>query len=136
MAVVVQAVEVVVALPAYNEHVLARAPAIAGHNHGGAKGVFFGYDFHVAENSFGLIEINTNAGGAILNGVVARTHHTCCTGDGLLPPATTTRECENGIVSMFRNEWLLAGHDRPLRSIAMVDDYPEQQYLYPEFLLF
>ena len=37
---------------------------------------------------------------------------------------------------MFRNEWSLCGHDRPLRSIAIVDENPEAQYLYPEFLLF
>lgn len=37
---------------------------------------------------------------------------------------------------MFRAEWLHSGHGRPLRSIAIVDDDPEQQYLYPEFLLF
>jgi hypothetical protein len=37
---------------------------------------------------------------------------------------------------MFRNEWRLSGQNRPLRTIAIVDDAPEQQYLYPEFLLF
>ena len=37
---------------------------------------------------------------------------------------------------MFRNEWSLSGHERALRSMAIVDDNPEQQYLYPEFLLF
>ena len=30
----------------------------------------------------------------------------------------------------------VAGQKRPLRSIAIVDENPEQQYLYPEFLLF
>lgn len=137
MALVVQAVEAVVALPAYREHVLARAPAIARHDPGGAKGVFFGYDFHVAENSFGLIEINTNAGGAMLNAVLARAQRACCAAvDGLLPPSATAGQFEDDIVAMFRNEWLLSGHDRPLRSIAIVDENPEQQYLYPEFLLF
>ena len=62
MARVVQAIESVVALPAYRDQVLAAAPPIARHDPGGAKGVFFGYDFHVAEDGFGLIEINTNAG--------------------------------------------------------------------------
>jgi hypothetical protein len=37
---------------------------------------------------------------------------------------------------MFRREWELAGHDRPLRSVAIVDEAPAGQYLYPEFLLF
>ena len=36
---------------------------------------------------------------------------------------------------MFRHEWRQAGSARTLVSIAVVDDTPEQQYLYPEFLL-
>ena len=70
--------ESVVALPAYRDEVLTTAPAIARHDPGGAKGVFFGYDFYVAENSFGLIEFNTNAGGAMLNAVLARAQRACC----------------------------------------------------------
>lgn len=137
MALVVQAIESVVALPAYREHVLARAPAIARHDSGGTKGVFFGYDFHVTENSFGLIEINTNAGGAMLNAVLARAQHACCAAvNVLLPLPATASAFEDSIVSMFLNEWALGGQKRPLRSIAIVDENPEEQYLYPEFLLF
>ena len=62
MAELVRAVESVVAKPAYREHVLSRSSAIACHDPGGARGVFFDYDFHVTEGGFGLIEINTNAG--------------------------------------------------------------------------
>lgn len=136
MAQVVAAVEAVVALPAYREEVLARAPAIARHDPG-AKGVFFGFDFHVEEAGFGLIEINTNAGGAMLNAVVARAQRACCPSvEQLLPPSARAEELEARIVAMFRQEWSRAGHDRPLHSIAIVDEAPEQQYLYPEFLLF
>lgn len=137
MAQVVQAIESTVALPAYQSEVLARAPAIAQHNFGGAKGVFFGYDFHAADSSFGLIEINTNAGGAMLNAVLARAQRACCAPiEGLASAMATASKFEDDIVSMFRNEWLLSGHTQPLRSIAIVDENPEQQYLYPEFLLF
>ncbi len=137
MAQLVHAIESVIALPAYRDEVLATAPAIARHDPGGAKGVFFGYDFHVAENSFGLIEINTNAGGAMLNAVLARAQRACCAAvDGLVLPSAAALELEADIVSMFRNEWTLAGHERPLRSIAIVDENPEAQYLYPEFVLF
>ena len=133
----VRAIESVVALPGYRDEVLATAPAIARHDPGGAKSVFFGYDFHVTEGGFGLIEINTNAGGAMLNAVLARAQRACCAAvEGLLPPSATADEFEDRIVSMFRNEWSLSGHERPLRSIAIVDENPEQQYLYPEFLLF
>jgi len=34
------------------------------------------------------------------------------------------------MVSMFRNEWIFADNARPLRSIAIVDKNPEQQYLF------
>ena len=137
MVQLVRAIESVVALPAYRDAVLATAPAIARHDPGGAKGVFFGYDFHIADNSFGLIEINTNAGGAMLNAVLARAQRACCAAVvGLLPPPATADGFEMEIVAMFRKEWSLCGHDRPLRSIAIVDENPEQQYLYPEFLLF
>ena len=136
MAQVVQAIESVVALPAYRDAVLAMAPAIARHDPGGAKGVFFGYDFHATEDGFGLIEINTNAGGAMLNSVLARAQRACCAAvNGHLPPAAA-EAFEADIVAMFRKEWSLCGHDRPLRSIAIVDENPEHQYLYPEFLLF
>jgi len=137
MARVVRAIESVVALPAYREEVLAAATPIARHDPGGARGVFFGYDFHVTEGSFGLIEINTNAGGAMLNAVLARAQRACCAAvEGLLPPPATADAFEARIVAMFRKEWSLCGHERPLRSIAIVDENPEQQYLYPEFVLF
>ncbi len=137
MAQVVRAIESIVGMPAYRDEVLATAPAIARHDPGGAKSVFFGYDFHVTEGGFGLIEINTNAGGAMLNAVLARAQRACCASvTGLLPPSVAAGDFEDGIMAMFRNEWSLSGHERPLRSIAIVDENPEQQYLYPEFLLF
>jgi hypothetical protein len=37
---------------------------------------------------------------------------------------------------MFKNEWRLSQPTRVLRTVAIVDALPEQQYLYPEFLLF
>jgi hypothetical protein len=137
MAQVVRAVESVVALPAYREEVLAHSPAIARHDPGGVKGVFFGYDFHVTENSFGLIEINTNAGGAMLNVVLSRAQHACCPAiEQLLPRSKRAEVFESSISAMFRQEWSQYERDKPLRSIAIVDEAPEQQYLYPEFLLF
>lgn len=137
MAQVVQAVESVVALPAYREQVLAAAPAIARLGTSGPRGAFFGYDFHLDQGHLGLIEINTNAGGAMLNAVLARAQQACCAGMGaLVPTLVDVAAFEQRIVDMFRNEWHLAGRTRPLVSIAIVDETPEQQYLYPEFLLF
>jgi len=137
MANVVRSIEAVVALPAYREQVLADAPAIAHIGAGGAQGVFFGYDFHLDQDRLGLIEINTNAGGAMLNAVLARAQHRCCQAvQAMAPDGASVTTFEQRLVDMFRREWRLAGHARPLASIAIVDEAPQQQYLYPEFLLF
>jgi hypothetical protein len=137
MAQVIEAVEGVVVLPSWRERVLSHAPDIARLDPGGAKGVFFGYDFHLTEQGFGLIEINTNAGGAMLNAVLARAQIACCPPmQTLLPPMALTAQLEAAIIEMFRREWSLAGHTRALCSIAIIDEAPEEQYLYPEFLLF
>jgi len=137
MARVIRAIESVVSMPTYREEVLGRSPAIARHDPGGAKGVFFGYDFHVAERGFGLIEINTNAGGAMLNGVLARAQRACCAAmEHMVPPPDAARTLGDGIMAMFLRERALCGRQRPLRSVAIVDENPEEQYLYPEFLLF
>lgn len=149
MAQVVQAIESVVALPAYREQVLAAAPPIARLGTSGPLGVFFGYDFHLSQGRLGLIEVNTNAGGAMLNAVLARAQRACCTAiDAMVPSLASVAEFEQHIVDMFRQEWRLANLSgavgktamaeaaRPLKSIAIVDLAPEDQYLYPEFLLF
>ncbi len=137
MAQVVSAVEAVVALPAYREAALAQAPDIARHVGLGTKSVFFGYDFHLHGDALGLIEINTNAGGAMLNALLARAQQACCT--AMQTPwanAAAADVLEERIVQMFRNEWRLSGRTQALRSIALIDSNPEQQFLYPEFVLF
>ena len=133
---VIQAVESVTRLPAFREQVLGSAPKIA-RTTPGARGVFFGFDFHIASDGPKLIEINTNAGGALLNIEMQRAQQACCAqvSDFLrLEPAAETRA--RAIVDMFVQEWRLARGDAPLRSVAIVDDSPSGQYLFPEFLLF
>lgn len=75
MGEVVRAVESVVAMPAYREHVLVRAPTVAQ-----------SANFHLTNGQLGLIKINTNAGGAMLNAVMARTHRTCRSDLGVMGP--------------------------------------------------
>jgi len=136
MARIIQAIESVLALPAWRNRILTRAPAIARHEPGGAKAVFLGYDFHLGD-SLGLIEINTNAGGAMLNALLARAQYACCPEiEDMVPLLASAKQFEQDILAMFRNEWQLSGHKRPLRSIAIIDTAPLQQYLYPEFVLF
>ena len=136
MAEVIRAVESVVALPSYREEVLATAPAVAQLAAQG-PGVFFGYDFHLSQGQLGLIEINTTAGGAMLNAVLARAQRAACAAvDPMVPTLESIQTFEQRIVEMFRCEWRASGNSRPLASIAIVDAAPEDQHLYPEFLLF
>ncbi len=56
--------------------------------------------------------------------------------DAEMPGKTAAIEnLEPAFVAMFRNEWRLERGSAPFRNIAIVDENPEQQYLYPEFLL-
>ena len=135
IAELVGAIESVIALPAWREAVLANAPAIA-RDDPGARGVFFGYDFHVGDNGIALIEINTNAGGALLNAALAHAQDPCLAIAGAAHGAHDARRLEEEVVAMFREEWRLGGSGGPLRSVAIVDADPQGQYLYPEFLLF
>ncbi|HVC11584.1 MAG TPA: hypothetical protein VNE59_08115 [Burkholderiales bacterium] len=136
MAAIIRAIESVVTLPGYQEEVLASAPAIARHDPGN-RGVFFGFDFHLRGDTLGLIEINTNAGGAMLNVILARAQRACCAAmEGLVPGPRAVAAFERRIIEMFRAESRLARRAGPLNRIAIVDESPEQQHLYPEFLLF
>jgi len=96
-----------------------------------SKGVFFGYDFHLNEQGVHLIEINTNAGGAFLNELLINSQR-----DADLPGKTAAIEkLELSFPTMFRDEWQLERGSAPLKNIAIIDEKPDEQYLYPEFLL-
>jgi hypothetical protein len=96
-----------------------------------ALGVFYGYDFHLNAHGAHLIEINTNAGGAFLNALLIESQRDVA----LYGAAVSMEHLEPVFIEMFRNEWRQARGDEPLRTIAIVDEQPESQYLYPEFLL-
>ncbi len=128
---IIAAIEQVVALPAYQNYVLSDAPETAQF-FTPAQGVFLGYDFHI--DSHGkpwLIEINTNAGGALLNALLLNAQIPCPHSPNLPTPFDDTL-----FVAMFQREWQLANGSKTLRTIAIVDDTPKQQYLYTEFVLF
>jgi hypothetical protein len=136
MAGVVRAVEEVVALAAYREAALAWAPPIARHD-SGAAGAFIGYDFHVGAGGPRLIEINTNAGGALLNAVLARAQRACCEEiAALVSEPLPAGKVERALFDMFAQEWRRSGREGLPRRIAIVDEAPETQFMYPEFLLF
>ncbi len=135
LAAAVSAIERVIALPAYQEITLAAAPAIARH-HFGPDGVFMGYDFHMGADGPRLIEINTNAGGALLNAALARAHRACCDSmAGLFDNSIDLLRLDATFVAMFRAEWQAQRGETPLRTVLIVDDAPDTQYLAPEFAL-
>ncbi len=136
MSRLIGAVESVTRLPAYRQEVLAYAPPIA-RDDPGTRGVFLGFDFHIAADGPKLIEINTNAGGALLNIEMQRLQQSCCPEVAHAAVHTQTADThEQAIVDMFMQEWRAVRGNQPLRTIAIVDDAPREQFLYPEFLLF
>ena len=136
MAGVIQAVEEVIALPAYQEAALAWAPPIARLDPG-AAGAFIGYDFHVGAEGPRLIEINTNAGGALLNAILARAQRACCKEiEALVSGPVPAVDMERALFDMFAAEWRCSGRAGLPQRVAIVDDAPAQQFMYPEFLLF
>ena len=130
----VRAIESVTRLPAYRDAVLARSPTIAQLDFG-TRGAFMGYDFHLTHDRPRLIEINTNAGGAFLNALLARAQHACCEEmlAGLRRPEA--RDFDATVARMFESEWRLQRKAGTPPRIAIVDDRPEKQYFYPEFVL-
>ena len=131
---VVAAIEATAQLPGYRSAVLSWAPGIAHADHGPA-GVFMGYDFHLGEDGPKLIEVNTNAGGAFLNALLARAQRACCAEIEPALNAANAYDFEADILRMFQDEWRRQRGGGGIQQIAIVDDRPEEQYLYPEFVL-
>jgi hypothetical protein len=136
MQTIVRTIETVVARPAYQALVLTHAPDIAQFAPG-PVGLFMSYDFHLGPTGPKLIEINTNAGGALINAYLLQAQRACCpemeTASGLAPNPEQHLEL---FMHSIAREWQRQGRTTPLRSIAIVDLMPKEQYLYPEFVLF
>ncbi len=96
-----------------------------------AHGAFYGYDFHLNAEGAHLIEINTNAGGGFLNAALLESQRSLA----LPGEAAAQPDVEQVFVEMFRNEWRIEQGDRPLHTLLIADEKPQEQYLYPEFLL-
>jgi hypothetical protein len=131
---VVRAIEAVARLPGYRDAALSWAPEIARHDFG-PLGAFMGYDFHLAAEGPRLIEVNTNAGGAFLNGLLAKAQRACCAEVEVALSRSEVDDFDAAVLRMFQKEWARQQRDGMPRRIAIVDDRPEEQYLYPEFLL-
>ncbi len=132
-AKIVAAVEEAVALPAYQSAVLEWAPDIARFDPGSPGGLL-GLDFHLGIDGPRLIEINTNPGGVLLNAVLGQAQRACM--PDITKPPTAVGEVDNAVLEIMLTEWELQRGIAPLGFVAIVDESPTQQYLYPEFLLF
>lgn len=129
----VAALHRVTGLPRYAEAVLQRPDRVPVADLG-PQGAFMGYDFHISADGPRLIEINTNAGGALLHACAASAHRACCApSDDRFGVSPDLGEFELAVLEMFRAEWRAQRGDLPLRSVAIIDESPATQYLAPEF---
>jgi len=136
MKAVIAAINHVTGLERYREKVLQWAPDIAAPSHG-PKGVFLGYDFHLTNDGPKLIEVNTNAGGALLLLHVASAQKACCSEvENFVTGRLDTADLELAFVDMFRKELHTQMPGNALRRVGIVDENPAAQYLGPEFILF
>ena len=136
MAEIITAIEAIARNPNYVEAALAAAPPIARYRPG-PIGVFMGYDFHMGAHGPQLIEINTNAGGGLINAFVGQAQKACCVAvDSLFASYASHPPVDATFINAFTAEWRRQRPGRTLTSIAIVDRDPEGQFLYPEFLLF
>ncbi len=134
MAAFAAAMEAVAALPAWRELALAQAPASAAERAGIdsqaavgrplAASAFMGYDFHLSPAGPRLIEINTNAGGALLMAALL---------DAWQPGQGAA--LEEAIAAMFAAELAREGMRAAMPRAVVVDEAPAEQYLAPEFAL-
>jgi len=109
------------ALPGYRQRLHDLLPETARFDPGTAS-VLMGYDFHLTDTGPRLIEVNTNAGGGLLALQAA------LGAEPSLPPRLEAR-----LKSMFASA-LPTG--RLPQRVAIIDDTPEQQFLYPEMRAF
>lgn len=99
------------------------------------RGIFNSYDFHISDNGPQLIEINTNAAGALLGLHAEKEMMQCCEGlPGYLSHPGFAFD-SGKIVEMFRREFALRFPGRPLGRVAIVDENPSEQFFYSEFVL-
>ena len=116
--------------PAYRRHVLPALPEVAridpGHD-----SVMMGYDFHLTPDGPRLIEVNTNAGGGLLAYLAYAPQAPLA---GLALPQRLREELLRSFADEIR-AFSSGRRQRPLR-IAILDERPAEQFLYPEMRAF
>ncbi|MBL4855056.1 MAG: hypothetical protein JKY25_12580 [Robiginitomaculum sp.] len=139
MLAIIAAVEALTQLDGYRDEVFARAgidAKTAAQNK--TQGLFMGYDFHLSPDGPKLIEVNTNAGGAFLVSNLLRAvgpDISCCYNSEVYNAVVSPDGMDEFMADMFKREWAAAGRTSPLKTVAIVDVNPAEQYLYPELLM-
>lgn len=112
--------------PQYQQHIEDR-PATIGQptRH---RSVLMAYDFHTTEDGeCYLVEINTNAAGFMLAGLMQMAH---------LEVAPHQHEPLNQLKQSFTEEWRLFSKEGGIPRVVITDDDIDQQKMYPEFLIY
>jgi hypothetical protein len=95
-----------------------------------------GFDFHLSPTGPQLIEINTNPGGGLLNAVLRQAQRACCEPVEAALGVGDDERTAGRFLAMFKAEFQRARPGATLARVAIVDDDPNAQFLYPEFVLF
>ncbi|MBW6512280.1 MAG: hypothetical protein K0A93_09270 [Desulfuromonadaceae bacterium] len=113
-------------LPGYHALLADRLPEVAAFDPG-QQAVLLGYDFHLTADGPRLIEVNSNAGGLLL---AARAMH----GQELV----RFGELDQILWTAFCAEYAACSHEANAvpQHIAIIDETPEEQFLYPELEAF
>jgi hypothetical protein len=87
-----------------------------------------GYDFHLTPAGPRLIEVNTNAGGGYIAWLSEAQAHGAC-------PILLSERIQRRLFASFLREWGdFSKANTPLRRIAILDENPTDQPLYPEMV--
>lgn len=115
--------------PAYHRMLEAELPRVARFDPG-HESMMMGYDFHITPEGPQLIEVNTNAGGGLL--AYSASYPTPVPGCFDL-----TNRYQADLLEAFNQEMTLfsAGAVRRPTRVAILDEDPENQYLYKEMKL-
>ena len=134
MVSLVKAVETLSKLPGWRTQALFHlSPDMRADQ--GTTGMFMGYDFHLTKDGPRLIEINTNAGGGFLNAFAQKALKACCDDAQPYLDHHDFPDFDSFVVAAFIREWQSTGREGQPKTIAILDDTPAGQFLYPEFLL-
>ena len=117
-------------LPAYRESVWPLVPEIARFNPG-HDAVMMGYDFHLSDDGPQLIEVNNNAGGGLLAYLAYKPEE-------MMAHDVLPERLREQLVASFAEEMRrFTGSNSILpRRIVIIDENPEEQFLYPEMEIF